>query len=80
MDAEIEECVFVQVIVPVQLDGKEYDVMNVSTPATVVSLCYYECFMYYTAICIPSCVHGECLPSNDCFCHRGWNGTTCSQR
>ena len=80
MDAEMEECVFVLVTVPVELDGKEYDVMNVSTLATAVSLFYCKCFMYYTGICIPPCVHGDCLTSEKCLCHIGWNGTTCSQR
>ena len=42
MDAEIEECAFVQIFVLVQLDGKEYDVMNVSSIITTVSLCYLK--------------------------------------
>ena len=36
----MEECVFIQVTVLVQLDGKEYDVMNVSTLTTTLQYLY----------------------------------------
>ena len=39
-----------------------------------------HCELYYfSAICVPDCLHGDCINPDKCYCHSGYAGSTCSE-
>ena len=49
-------------------------------PTVCVIIILFTLLQFFVAICLPSCLNGECYLPGTCYCDRGWTGPYCRQR
>ena len=66
-------CVHVKKISGLDITAQKVDII-------LVLLCLNDLpSILHAAVCLPSCVNGECIAPNNCNCTQGWMGDSCTE-